>query len=218
MIQTEFKEALFKFIREACVKEIASIFLFGSVAKGTADNRSDIDLLVVFDTENKDIEGLEAKTRISEIALSIEREYERNLQIVFSNKRFSGLDDYFVEKVLSEGILLYSKSPRVSVNGLQLEAHVLLLYQVEGLDRKDRMKIKRVLFGYRSRKEVKGRVYRTEKEGLVSRLGGRHINPGAIVLPKKNVQDVEEKLKGFKVEYKIVDIWLSEDSVVKFYV
>ena len=217
MIQDDFKEVLFKFVREACVEDVANIFVFGSVAKGTADNRSDIDLLVIFDTESEDIDRLEAKNRISELALSLEREYERALQIIFSNKRLSGLERYFIEKVFNEGILLYSKSPRIAVQGLEMESYGLFLYQVNNLDIKERLKVKRVLFGYKTSKKVKGRVYRTEKEGLVAEVGGCRLNSGTIMIPKKNTKRIEEALKEFRVKYKIVDIWLPDDSVIKIY-
>jgi len=217
VIQDDFKEVLFKFVREACVEDVANIFVFGSVAKGTADNRSDIDLLVIFDTESEDIDRLEAKNRISELALSLEREYERALQIIFSNKRFSGLERYFIEKVFNEGILLYSKSPRIAIKGLEMESYSLLLYQVNNLDIKERLKVKRVLFGYKTSKKVKGRVYRTEKEGLVTEVGGCRLNSGTIMIHKKNTKRIEEALKEFRVKYKIVDIWLPDDSVIKIY-
>lgn len=217
MIQDDFKEVLFKFVREACVEDVANIFVFGSVAKGTADNRSDIDLLVIFDTESEDIDRLEAKNRISELALSLEREYERALQIIFSNKRLNGLERYFIEKVFNEGILLYSKSPRIAIKGLEMESYGLFLYQVNNLDIKERLKVKRVLFGYKTSKKVKGRVYRTEKEGLVAEVGGCRLNSGTIVIPKKNTKRIEEALKEFRVKYKIVDIWLPDDSVIKIY-
>ena len=217
MIQDDFKEVLFKFVREACVEDVANIFVFGSVAKGTADNRSDIDLLVIFDTESEDIDRLEAKNRISELALSLEREYERALQIIFSNKRLSGLERYFIEKVFNEGILLYSKSPRILIQGLEMESYSLFLYQVNNLDIKERLKVKRVLFGYKTSEKVKGRVYRTEKEGLVAEVGGCRLNSGTIVIPKKNTKRIEEALKEFRVKYKIVDIWLPDDSVIKIY-
>ena len=217
MIQDDFKEVLFKFVREACVEDVANIFVFGSVAKGTADNRSDIDLLVIFDTESEDIDRLEAKNRISELALSLEREYETALQIIFSNKRLSGLERYFIEKVFNEGILLYSKSPRILIQGLEMESYSLFLYQVNNLDIKERLKVKRVLFGYKTSKKVKGRVYRTEKEGLVAEVGGCRLNSGTIVIPKKNTKRIEEAFKEFKVKYKIVDIWLPDDSVIKIY-
>ena len=53
-LQEEFRDLVFKFAREPSKKEVSYIFLFGSVAKGDADRRSDVDLLVVFDTDKEE--------------------------------------------------------------------------------------------------------------------------------------------------------------------
>jgi predicted nucleotidyltransferase len=66
---------------------VAYIFLFGSVAKGDADLRSDVDILVVIDTFSQEFDSTEAKTRISELALTLEKEFDRNIQVVFTNKK-----------------------------------------------------------------------------------------------------------------------------------
>ena len=74
MIQSEFKNMVFHFTRDAAREGVASIFLFGSVAKETADNRSDIDMLVVLDTYSKEFSRLEVTNIISELALHLEKE------------------------------------------------------------------------------------------------------------------------------------------------
>ncbi len=66
---------------------VAYIFLFGSVAKSDADRRSDVDILVVLDTYGHDFDSMEGKTRISELALTLEKEFDRNIQVVFTNKK-----------------------------------------------------------------------------------------------------------------------------------
>ena len=86
MIQEEFREQIFKFARLASVDDVAYIFLFGSVAKGDADRRSDIDIFIVFDTYDKDFEDMEAKVKISEIAFTLEKEYDRRIQLISTNK------------------------------------------------------------------------------------------------------------------------------------
>lgn len=215
MIQDEFKDLVFKFAREASLKEVAYIFLFGSVAKGDADRRSDIDLLVVFDTDFKDFEDLEIKGLISEIALDLEKEFDKDIQLLFSNRNFDGLDEYFIKKVTSEGILLYARTPRIKVNKLGLEPYVLIIYNLKNFDEKEKMKIRRLLLGHKTRKIVKSKIYENERKGFIQELHGKHIGRGLLTIPQKSAQAMEEWLERFKIEHKRIDMWLAEDDVIK---
>lgn len=215
MIQEEFKDILFKFARHASTDEVAYIFLFGSVAKGGADRRSDIDILVVLDTESQDFEKLETKTRTSELALTLEREFDRNIQVIFTNRKFEGLDAHFVEEVLNEGILLFAKYPSITLQGLELYHYILVTFTLEKLTAKDKMRVKRALYGFKTRKVIKGTTYRYEDLGLIQKLAGLGIGAGTIAIPKKNEHAVGETLSKLNISFKKVDLWLTEDSVRK---
>lgn len=213
MIQEEFEELVFEFAKKASrYKKVAYIFLFGSIAKGEADRRSDIDLLVVFDTDKNDIT---TKEEISNLALSLEKKYDRNIQIIFTNKNFDGLDEYFIKEVIHEGILLYGVSPIVEVKGLELEPYTLMLYNLKKFTEKEKRKLKRLLYGHKTKKEVNGKMYRSEKRGLVEVLNGKHIGRGAIIIPKTKAHSLEKELEKVKIAYKRIDMWLAEDDVVK---
>ena len=215
MIQSEFKDLVFKFAKEASLKEVAYIFLFGSVAKGDADRRSDIDLLVVFDTDSKDYDRFESKTSISQIALDLEKEFDRNIQILFSNRNFDGLDQYLVRKVMVEGILLYASPVKVEVGKLGLEPYALILYNLKNFDVKEQRKIRRLLLGHKTRKKVNGKTYESVKKGLIQNFNGKYIGGGLLAIPQKSVQGMEEWLKKSNVEFKRLDMWLTEDDIIK---
>lgn len=215
MIQEEFKDLVFKFTRHASVNEVAYIFLFGSVAKGDADRRSDIDILVVFDTYSKDIEDMEAKLRISELALTLEGEFDRNIQVIFTNKSYDGLDQHFIEEVLKDGILLYAKSPSIMIQGFKLENYAIIMFSLEKLNVKDKMRVKRILYGLKTKKVVKGRSYESEKVGLVQQLQGIRIGAGVIAIPQKNVKMFEDELNKLKLTFKTIDLWLTKDNIRK---
>lgn len=215
MMQEEFREQIFKFVRYASVGEVAYIFLFGSVAKGDADRRSDIDIFIVFDTYDKDFENMEAKTRISELALTLEKEYDRRIQLIFTNKNYEGLDGHFIEEVFKEGILLFAKSPSIKVNGLNLEHYAMVMFSLEGLNSKDKMKIKRILYGYKTEKIVKGKRYKSEKVGFVQKLQGLRLGAGIIAIPSRNVPDIEKELNRLRLTFKEIDLWLTRDSIKK---
>jgi len=215
MIQEEFKDLVFKFVRHASVKEVSYIFLFGSVAKGNADRRSDVDILAIFDTDSIDFDGMEAKTKISELALTIEKEFDRNIQVIFTNRNYTGLDGHFIGEVLKEGILLYAKSPSIIIKGLELEYYAMIIFNLENFNNKDKMKIKRVLYGYKTRKVVKGRVYKNEGVGLVQALEGLRVGAGVIVIPKEGIQKLEEEFNKLKIIFKKIDLWLTKDGIRK---
>lgn len=215
MIQDEFKDLVFKFAKHASVEEVAYIFLFGSVAKGDADRRSDIDLLVVLDSYDRDYEEVEARTRISELAFSLEKEHGKSIQLIFTNKNFEGLDDHFIEVVLNEGILLYSRSPSIRVNGLGLEHYVLVTYGLANLNPKNKMKVKRILYGQKTRKLIKDKSYESEKLGIVQTLQGMRVGAGVIAIPQKNIHNFREELSKLKVAFKEIDLWLPKDSIRK---
>lgn len=213
MMQEEFKDIVFKFSRHASVDDVAYIFLFGSVAKGDADRRSDVDILVVLDTFDKDFEDMGAKKRISELALTLEKEYDRGIQVVFTNKNYEGLDEHFIEEVLKEGIVSYAKFPSIIVNGLELEHYVMIMFSLENLSVKDKMKVKRILYGYKTRKVVKGKVYENIKRGIVEELHGLRISPGTVMIPQKNIHVFENELEKLKLSFKRVDIRLTKDAL-----
>ena len=213
MIQEEFEDIVFEFAKKASrYEDVACIFLFGSVAKGDTDRRSDIDILVVFDADKEDID---AKNEVSDLALSLEKKYDRNVQVIFTNKDFDGLDRYFLKEVVHEGILLYAKHPKIEVKNLELEPYRMILYDLKKFDEREKRRIRRLLYGHKTRKEIKGKVYRSEKKGLVQGLDGKHIGRGVIVIPQTKVQSLEKELEKMKIDYRRIDMWLAEDDKIK---
>ena len=88
MIQKEFREVIFEFAKEvSSLNNVNYIFLFGSVAREEADKRSDIDLCVVINNNDK--------KKISSIALDLEKKYDKNIQLVIS-QNFIKVDKYFI--------------------------------------------------------------------------------------------------------------------------
>ncbi|MBW8002907.1 MAG: nucleotidyltransferase domain-containing protein [Planctomycetes bacterium] len=215
ILQEEFRSLVFKFAKEASKEEVSYILLFGSVARGDTDRRSDVDLLVVFDTDKDDFEDLEARNEVSELALDLEKEYDKNVQVIFTNRNFHGLDEYFIKEVMNGGILLYARSPRIEVKGLELEPYTLILYNLKKFSKKEKMKLKRLLYGHTTRKKVKGKTYKSEKIGLVQQLDGKHLGAGVITVPQTKAQSLEKELEKLKLDYRRIDLWLTEDDLIK---
>jgi len=210
MLQPEFRDAVFEFARRVSdVPAIRSVVLFGSVAKGEADARSDADLLVVLDTKGS-VSRLPERKRVSEIALDLEKKFGKSISLVFTNRNFNGLDRQFVESVLREGLILYGRAPQVDARRLKLEPYVLVYFSLRVMGKPEKMKLKRALYGHRTVKRYKGKTYKSEITGLVERLEGRRTGIASVLIPQGNFKELEDTLERFGVVYEKLDVWMSK--------
>lgn len=208
-MQKEFKDVVFDFVKRVSdIDLIQCIILFGSVARGEADRRSDVDFLVVFDTELPP-ESVKEREKISEIALDLEKKYDRSIQVVFTNKNFDGLDRQFVEETFREGIMLYGRIPQIDAGKLMLEPFTLIYFSLKKLSKSDKMRVKKALYGHRTLKEYKGKVYKSEVKGLVEEFGGMRTGIASVLIPARRTKEFLEVLKKFGVEYHTLDVWIS---------
>lgn len=210
MIQNEFGEPLFEFVKgiSSRVGRIYSVIVFGSVARGTADKKSDIDIAVVFDVKGKRVGGLGERKDIIKIAHVIEEKYGKTFQIVFADREFVGFDTYFVQQLFREGLILFGKQPAIKAEKLELEPYVLVCYSLAGLPVSDKMRVRKTLYGWKTAKKYKGRTYVSESEGLLKGAGGRQLNPATILVPFKNSKTLTDALKGFRAKQRVLNVWL----------
>lgn len=207
MIQEGFRDAVFEFAKRAsAVEGVEYIILFGSLAKGEADRRSDIDIAVVFDTIGS-IEDIEERREISEIALDIEAEFDRSIQLVITNRNFCDLDSYFVNQLLTEGIVLYGKSMYLESKGIKVRPYIILRYSLEGLSQTDKTRLKRTLYGQETKKEYKGKTYTTRYNGLLEGKIAEKLGPAVMLIPKENEGELKETLDAFGVKYEVTEVW-----------
>jgi predicted nucleotidyltransferase len=93
---------------------VYKVILFGSYAKGTATEDSDIDLVVILNTEEfaKSIdERLDRQRPVSSSVLEINRLYPMDV-IVYSKGEYDYLKnkgDFFVQEVEETGVKLYGE-------------------------------------------------------------------------------------------------------------
>src|SRR3989338_7363098 len=156
-MQKEFKDISFELAKMASdFSSVKALVLFGSVAKGEADIRSDIDMLVVFNTsENK----FRDEDKIFSLIQELGKKYDKQVQMLFSNKNFDKLDRKFIETVLKEGIMLYGNLPSIQANKLRLEPYSILNFELIKLGKNNRNKLSRILAGYEKRKRYKSKLY-----------------------------------------------------------
>jgi len=103
-----------KIVQSLIGLNIYKIILFGSYARGTATEDSDIDLLVVLDTEEfaKTFKDRMARNlTISNALLDINREFAMDI-IVYSHGEFEYLDKKesdFIKEIKNTGVEIYAK-------------------------------------------------------------------------------------------------------------
>lgn len=97
-----------EFVKEIDKKGIVSVVLFGSVATGKAAGRSDIDLLIVFGKDRKDVEK-KTDVLVSEYLgkdIYISPVLYSKKEVKDMMKRYNS----FITRVQEEGILLFGTS------------------------------------------------------------------------------------------------------------
>ena len=182
--------------------EIESVIVFGSVARDQAGKGSDIDICIVLKNEN-------TKNNISSKILDIEEKYDKNINLVFTDSSFRDLDRQFIETILREGITVYGKKPDASIKQLELEPYEIIKFDLSNLTQSKKMKIKRLLYGIKTKKKYKGKIYTNKQEGLVEKLGGLRIGIASILIPEKKSWELENILREKGVSLRKITIWLS---------
>lgn len=182
--------------------EIESVIVFGSVARDQAGKESDLDVCLILKNES-------TKNDISNKILDLEKKYDKNINLVFSDSSFKGLDRQFIETILREGITVYGKKPDASIQQLELEPYEIIKFDLSNLDQSKKMKIKRLLYGIKTKKKYKGKIYTNKQEGLVEKLGGLRIGIASILIPEKNSWELEDMLRENGVSLRKITIWLS---------
>lgn len=185
------------------IPKLTTAVLYGSAARGELTERSDIDLLLVFDVPHNPETGgeLEAAHR----ALG-ELKIERRAQLVATNVR-AALDPDFLDNICREGVVIYGKPLVLTAEKLQLRPRVIFVYTVAGLPQIKKSQVQRALKGYRVVKRIGGKKYVSEKEGLLDKLGGEKIGKGALMVPQENSQAFESLFKLHGVKYQKMKVW-----------
>ena len=205
-MQKEFKEIAFEFAKSASdFESVESVILFGSVAKGDADKRSDVDILVVFGTTKAKFRD---EDKIFSMSQELGKKYDKAVQMVFANKNFDNLERNFIETVLKEGIILYGNVSPIKADKLSLEPYLIFSFELNNLDKNGRNKLDRVLSGYESKKRYKSKIYKSSSEGLIKGYGCKKLGPSSIIAPYNKADIFESLFKRFKIKYNKINIWM----------
>lgn len=100
--------AIDRVVRGLMAYEPEKIILFGSMARGDADEYSDIDLIVIKDTKQRFVRRLVEITAFLPLDTAVD-------VLVYTPKKLDAMlaeGNPFIEHALEEGKVLYEKSPR----------------------------------------------------------------------------------------------------------
>lgn len=197
MIPEELKLPLIDFAdRISKIPKITGIVLFGSVLTGNMSKKSDIDLLLIFDT-NHDLEtGKEAKL-VQQAASEISSKYDLAypFSFVFINKKNIGeIESDFLWNVTKEGVVIWGKPQDILMKAPHpsLEPLMLVRYSVKELNERNKRKLLRWL--YTSKK----RIIADPKEKW---------GPGVLLINAEKYEEIKKIFDRFDVKYSIRKIW-----------
>jgi len=200
-LKRHFKESLSSY------SEIASIILFGSYAKKTYTEESDIDLCVLF---KKGVsEAYEEE--IFNIFLDLEKKLDKTVQGVFIPvSDLERWDRILLEDIVAEGVLLYGSEDYKSllITHLELEPFYIITLNLKNLVKSDKMKLKRYLYGYKTKKQYQDKQYAYQKKGKLQKLKGSKLGRGSFLIPEKQFHIIKEEFRKYNLHYAVKRCWM----------
>ena len=197
MIPEEIKLPLIDFADKISkMPDLIGVIIFGSVVTGDMSKKSDVDILLVFDTDHDPEMGKEAKI-VQNIASGISAKYDMvyPFSFVFVNKKNIGeVESDFLWNVVKEGVVIWGKPQDILMKAPHpsLEPLVLIRYSVKELNERDKRKILRWL--YTSKKRIIGKS--KEKWG-----------PGVLLIKASKFEEIKKIFDEFNVKYSVKKFW-----------
>ncbi len=179
---------------------VRSAILFGSCARGTARDDSDIDVLVLVSGRRAD--------RLHEAIHDIESAYDVNVSpVVLREEEIDRLDRQFLDSVLREGIPLAGPLPTATLRELGLRPIRVVSFDVSHLPPSDKMRLYRLLDGYATVKRRGRKRYDRKVDGFLKEVGGWRVGRGAVVVPEAALPRLEEILSRLKAKRWTIAAW-----------
>lgn len=185
--------------RLAKLKSLQAVILFGSYARGDADSRSDIDLLLIFDTKG------DVKKADKEV-LDILDEFH-SMPLVLSRRSGEEIADdmSFFYNVFREGYVLY-KRPGAELLPAAIardKQSIIYCYELASMSHEQKLKFNSVL----SSRVIK-KKYRYL--GLLDRVRGEKLGGGVILVPANAEREVDALFEKYGIVPRKRYIWEME--------
>lgn len=177
-------------------RKVRQVILFGSVATGTAEQDSDVDIFIDADMKVAEIGQAKRIIRKSIHDFSATKDALRFKLEGIDNPlsvRVGKLDEWQDLKgsIESSGIVLYGAYVPAGKPG-----KYLIIYW-DRIETPDRGALLNKLYGYKI-----GKRY----PGLLKKIGGRRIGKSAILIPVQHKDEIMRILEKYKVDYKIAEV------------
>jgi len=188
------------------IDKIDAIILFGSIAQGTFDNESDIDIFIqVKNSSDKTIVEKEVSKILTVFEINCEKTWTLK-QIDFAIKPLIGrLDEdrwkQLAEEISSTSCILYGK---YNFKPDELKNYALVSFSLNTLKQNDKMKVIRTLYGYTIKNNKKNYII----TGIVNKINGIKLNSNTILVPANNTKYVRDIFNKFKLEVKYKEVWM----------
>ena len=179
---------------------VRSAILFGSAARGSATEESDIDLFIECDPETERKAARDLYDLGSEFDV-------RFAPLFFRRKEWRRFDLQFLESIFRQGKLLKGEMMPLTPLDLDLQPLRLVSYQTSKLNPRKRAKLLRAIDGYRTVKRVNGKRYVVEKKGFLEEAGGWRVGRGAVIVPEEKIETFDEILRRYGAMRHIIPIW-----------
>lgn len=176
--------------------DISKIILFGSVAKGEANKKSDVDIFIEVKRKTKKFERKIEKTTNDF--------YKSREALIFKSKKVDNKINVIVGKldewkelkksIESTGIVLYGGY--VSSGKVKGKKYSVFFWDKIG---KNRGAFLNKVYGFISKKK--------KHKGLIEILEGRKLGKSSIMIPVEHREEIIKLLKHYKVNSKIIEVY-----------
>ncbi len=181
-------------------RRVRSAILYGSCARGTAREDSDIDVLILIS------DGAVGHLRDS--IHDIESAFDVTVSpIVLRPDEIDRLDRQFLDSVLREGLPLAGRPIRASLQDLQLRPIRVVSFDLSHLPPPEKMRLYRLLDGYTTVKRRGEKRYERTVDGFLKEVGGWRVGRGAVVVPESALPRLEEILSKMKARRWTIAAW-----------
>ena len=188
----QMKAALVDFLLRAHeIPHLEKIILFGSLLEGDVNKKSDVDLLLIFNTEGNPETGIELKTA-TKTGLEVLKNYqiENNFSFVVVNtQRPSKTDKDFLAETVGRGIVVWERGGIDSLKKhREIRSQILFTYSTKNLSSANKRRLLR-------------KITRTLK------LYGKRLGGGVIVVEKSQEKKTEEIFRECGASYQKQEIF-----------
>lgn len=188
---------------------LVGAILYGSAVRGELHAKSDIDVLLLFDTDHDPELGEEATIaqRIGQAA-ALRTCCPYTFSFVINDvKNLPQLDSDYLWNIAKEGIVIWSRPQHLlGLRQLPLEPYLIITYDLSKTSAKDKRAVHRALYGYRTRRIVAGKVYESTSPGLV-REKVRRLAAGVILAPANAADKILDALDAHGVPTQQTKVW-----------